>query len=186
MWTAFDGWLTAFNLCPASPCFFSHCQKISRLLLTQCWELAASGWRLWWDLGNNCYSRLRMEMRMTSDWQNRLLGRLSYYTVSRSSSGEGKTMWCTDMLNGHRPVYYGFEKWLWRRFSWWWKTGLGHPLRLSGRNSQVWFHLVSFEDAWKRTKRNYKYTNNLFSCFIRSFLGILLKYYLAGRGKWII
>lgn len=42
-----------------------------------CWKLAASGWRQWWDLGNNCYSRLRMEMRMTVDWQSTLLGGLS-------------------------------------------------------------------------------------------------------------
>lgn len=149
MWTVFDGWLTAFNLYPASPCFFSHCQKISRLLLTQCWELAASGWRLWWDLGNKCYSRLRMEMRMTSDWQNRLLGGLSYYTVSRSSSGEGKTLcgvqtcWmCIDLSimvlkNGcDRDGFAGGERQV-----------LDIPPDLSGRNSQVWFHLVSFEDA---------------------------------------
>lgn len=54
-----------------------NCQKTSRLLPSQCWKLAASGWRQWWDLGNNCYSRLRMEMRMTVDWQSTLLGGLS-------------------------------------------------------------------------------------------------------------
>lgn len=81
------GWQLSTCLPPA-PCFSAHCQKISRLGLTQCCELAACGWRLCWDLGNNCYSRLRMKMAMTSDWQNRLPGGFSYYMVSRSSSGD--------------------------------------------------------------------------------------------------
>lgn len=85
------GWQLS-TLCPASPGFFSHCQKTSHLLLSQCEKLMPSSWRLWWDLGNNCYSRLRMEMRMTSDWQNTLLGGLSYYPVSRSSCGERMTV----------------------------------------------------------------------------------------------
>lgn len=70
-----DGRLTAFNSNLSPPAL--NCQKTSRLSPSQCWKLAASGWRQWWDLGNNCYSRLRMEMRMTVDWQSTLLGGLS-------------------------------------------------------------------------------------------------------------
>lgn len=115
MWWLVD----SFRLAPVlPPSFFSHCQKVSHLLSTQCWELAASGWRLRWDFGNNCYSRLRMEMRMTSDWQNRLLGGLSYDTVSRSRHDEGKTS-CDVAVRRraectvHPPAHYGCEKWLW-------------------------------------------------------------------------
>lgn len=73
-WAAdsFQLWSQPF---PPNPLF--NCQKTSRLFPSQCWMLAASDWRQWWDLGNNCYSRLRMEMRMTFDWQSTLLGGLS-------------------------------------------------------------------------------------------------------------
>lgn len=152
MWTVFDGRLTAFSFCPTSPSFFFYCQKISRLLLSQCMELAASGWRLWWDLGTNCYSRLRMEMRITGDWQNRLLRGLSYYTVSRSSSGEGKTP-CGTHAEYALTSHYGFGK-----------IALMGPLLLAKGRFGTKQYVVSFEDAFTQ---NYKHSLT----FIRSLLG---------------
>lgn len=138
------GWATdSFQLwsqpIPPTPPF--NCQKTSHLFPSQCWKLAASGWRQWWDLGNNCFSRLRMEIRMTVDWQSTLLGGLS------SPSGIKVKPWRRD-----DSMWQGYGVW-----SCWVRTDLSVISRSTGGGafdtgdqivSRVWF----INDAFKKKK----------------------------------
>lgn len=86
--------LTSF-FCPVFFFFFlSVCLPLSEWILSPCESVLGADGAFGFEgsqqgLGNNCCSGLRMETRMTSKWQNRLLGRVSWTNllVLRSRRG---------------------------------------------------------------------------------------------------